>query len=627
MRGRAGLWCALLCGTAALVLPGIARADIGIQGPAYAAGTGGPPTTSKPESKLWFNDGSWWASMFHPGTGAYRIFKLVGSTWTNVGPNIDTRDSTRQDILWDGTHLWVASHKFQSTPIFDTMPMVPQDQMSLYRFSYAGGNYTLDPNFPVFIDDQRAEALVIDKAADGKIWATWVQQNGDAGPHRVFYSRTGGDCGAAANGSDPACDFTARATVPGSDAVSADDLSSLIRFGSEIGMMWSDQTAGDEGMKFVHVNTGNSFSAVEVASPPGPKQADDHINMKTAGGDVYVATKTKFDSKTTLNPQTRLLVRDGSGNWTAHTISFSPDQRTRPIVVLDTVNEVIHVFETGPHPSGADPEAGGGSIFENTSDLNSINFAILSRRPVIEDSNSPQMNNATSTKQNVDGTTDLTALAAEQLTKRYWHHFETLPDVPLQQCEDGFDNDADGKIDYPADPGCTGPTDNDETDPAPPPPGVCAITGTSGPDIINDTTPGGKTICGLGGNDIIRGFGGNDIIRGGPGNDLLVGGTGADRLLGQAGGDRLLGAAGNDVALGGIGNDRLVGGFGRDSLNGWTGRDTLVGGAGRDRFVGAAGNDTLYSRDLVREIVNGGIGRDRARVNRSDVRLSIEVLF
>src|SRR5215213_7443294 len=33
------------------------------------------------------------------------------------------------------------------------------------------------------------------------------------------------------------------------------------------------------------------------------------------------------------------------------------------------------------------------------------------------------------------------------------------------QCSDGLDNDNDGKIDYPADPGCSSSTDNDETDP------------------------------------------------------------------------------------------------------------------------------------------------------------------
>lgn len=42
------------------------------------------------------------------------------------------------------------------------------------------------------------------------------------------------------------------------------------------------------------------------------------------------------------------------------------------------------------------------------------------------------------------------------------------PPPPKNQCEDAADNDGDGKIDYPTDPGCASITDNDETDPAPP---------------------------------------------------------------------------------------------------------------------------------------------------------------
>jgi hypothetical protein len=40
--------------------------------------------------------------------------------------------------------------------------------------------------------------------------------------------------------------------------------------------------------------------------------------------------------------------------------------------------------------------------------------------------------------------------------------------APASQCADTIDNDGDGKIDYPADPGCSSAADTDETDPAPP---------------------------------------------------------------------------------------------------------------------------------------------------------------
>lgn len=44
------------------------------------------------------------------------------------------------------------------------------------------------------------------------------------------------------------------------------------------------------------------------------------------------------------------------------------------------------------------------------------------------------------------------------------------PPPPSFECSDGIDNDSDGVIDYPADPGCSDAQDTDETDPPPPPP-------------------------------------------------------------------------------------------------------------------------------------------------------------
>jgi hypothetical protein len=567
MRGTVGRFVfAVLCGVAAMVSPEIARADIGVQGPAYV-NTGGSPTTSKPQSKLWFNDGFWWASMAVPTSATdsdYHIFKLVGNTWTDTGVVVDTRDSSRQDVLWDGTKLYVASHKFQQTPTFGP---TPGDEMRLYRFSYTSGTYTLDADFPVPIDSRRSEALVIDKDSTGMLWATWVQQASSGGPYQVYVSHTTGNC---ASGAAASCAFTAPIVLAAN--VTSDDISSLIHFGgNKIGVMWSDQVAS--AMMFaVHVDgTADTAWSTETAIS-GPKQADDHINLKAdSAGRVFVATKTKFVSLTSLNPQTRLLVRDTSATWSNHTISFSPDRRTRPIVALDEQHGIIHVFETGPHPSGADPE-NGGNIFESTSSMSNINFAVLSRRPVIQDDDSPGMNNATSTKQNVSATTNLVVLASNNLTRSYWHHFESLASPP-------------------------------------PPPGGggggCTIRGTSGPDIINGTAAR-DVICGLGGNDIIRGLGGNDVLRGDRGADRLVGGGGADRLVG------------------GRGNDRLSGGPGPDSLRGGSGRDRLVGSGGRDVFHAGAGRDTLLARDGRRELVDGGGGRDRARVDRRDIRRSIE---
>jgi hypothetical protein len=53
-----------------------------------------------------------------------------------------------------------------------------------------------------------------------------------------------------------------------------------------------------------------------------------------------------------------------------------------------------------------------------------------------------------------------------------------------RSCNDGIDNDGDGKIDYPFDPGCDSPDDDSETDPATPP--VCSNSADDDGDSLTD---------------------------------------------------------------------------------------------------------------------------------------------
>ena len=157
MRLRARLSVVLLAGLlAAFALPAQATAqagDIGFQGPS-SVGSGSAPTGSKPESKLWWNDGSWWASMWDTASADFHIFKLnTGTqTWSDTGVAIDDRSGTRADVLWDGGSgkLYVASHRFSESPASGY-------PARLYRFTYnaATDTYTRDPGFPVQISNFR----------------------------------------------------------------------------------------------------------------------------------------------------------------------------------------------------------------------------------------------------------------------------------------------------------------------------------------------------------------------------------------------------------------------------------------------------------------------------------------
>src|SRR3954453_20236943 len=65
------------------------------------------PSSDKPQSKLWFNDGRWWASLYNKSTGTYHIYWLDLATqdWKDIIPavDLDTRAQTQADVLWDNT--------------------------------------------------------------------------------------------------------------------------------------------------------------------------------------------------------------------------------------------------------------------------------------------------------------------------------------------------------------------------------------------------------------------------------------------------------------------------------------------------------------------------------------------
>src|SRR3954452_12598179 len=75
-----------------------------------APGVDSDATADKPQSKLWYNDGFWWAVMFNQpvdqSTGNWQIYKLTWpSTWNPTGVVVDTRVTSRADVLWDGSKL------------------------------------------------------------------------------------------------------------------------------------------------------------------------------------------------------------------------------------------------------------------------------------------------------------------------------------------------------------------------------------------------------------------------------------------------------------------------------------------------------------------------------------------
>lgn len=370
-------------------------------------GAGDEVTGEKPESKAWWNDGFWWASLLDSATGDYWIFRLdvATQTWIRTATRLDDRPNTRADTLWDGHKLYVASHVFSRQPASGY-------PSRLYRFSYdaATNAYALDAGFPATINNVRSETLVIDKDSTGRLWATWIQSQ------KVFVNRT--------TGSDASWGTPFTPNVSGT-SVSADDISAVVAFGpGNIGLMWSNQSAS--AMYFaVHPDgaADTSWQASRTAVQ-GPGTADDHINLKTlqsSDNRVFAMVKTSLTS--TNAPLIMLLARDPStGNWTSYPVGRVQDHHTRPILLIDPEHRKLHVFATAPEA--------GGAIYEKVTSMDSISFAQGLGTPVMVDASNPHLNNATTTKQPVTSATGLVVLASNDQTDRYWHHYDALGGSP-----------------------------------------------------------------------------------------------------------------------------------------------------------------------------------------------------
>lgn len=389
--------------------------DVGVRGPSTSGISGSAPTASRPESKLWWNDGSWWANLFDTVSGDNHIFRmdLATQTWINTGVRVDERNISRADTLWDGTHLYVASHVYTTS----ASPATAAEQGRVYRFSYdrAARSYALDAGFPVAINQYKTETLVLDKDSTGKLWATWTQ-NGE-----VWVNRT--------VGGDAAWGAPFRLPVSGATGLNSDDISSLTTFGGDkIGVMWSNQVTS--AMYFaVHADSQPDTTWEQSRTAiQGPSNVDDHISLKSlqsdGSGRVFAAVKT--DQTVSSAPLVMLLVRDpASGDWASHVFGRKTDHHTRPIVVLDETNAMLHMFATAGEA--------GGTIYRKSTPINAISFPSGLGEPFIRDAASADMNDATTSKHNVNATTGLLVLASDDTTDYYWHKYEPIPGEPAQQ--------------------------------------------------------------------------------------------------------------------------------------------------------------------------------------------------
>jgi hypothetical protein len=384
-----------------------ANPDIGFVDFKFSSSAGSDPTADKPQSKLWHNDGYWWAVMIADGASSWHIFRLDWpDQWVDTGVAVDERPTSRADVLWDGSKLYIASLvRFNSV-----------NQGRLYRYSYNpnANTYSLDSGFPTTIMSGSAEAMAFDKDSAGRLWITYTQAN------KVYVN--------SSTTSDAA--WGTPFVVPGAAGIGSDDISSLVAYrdssGPSIGVLWSSHTSTSAPayMYFAYhrdSDAPNVWQPVEqIYGGSGTCLADDHINLKSLQADpsgaIFAALKTSTSdsgSCTGGKDLIRLVVRYPNNTWKWTTFGAASDQHTRPIVLLDSSNRQVYMFATAPTSCGV--------IYYKKTGMDNPSFPTGKGTPFISSSTYTCINNATTTKQTVDAGTGLVVLASDE-SKRFYVH-------------------------------------------------------------------------------------------------------------------------------------------------------------------------------------------------------------
>jgi hypothetical protein len=401
------------------------------------------PTSDKPQSKLWYTDGSWFAGMFLYQTSPTaksenRIWRLNGSThaWSLTSTVIDTRDESHADYYWDETAqtLWVAS----VNPPNRTNPIAAaSDGIRIYKYTYSAATnvYTAAAGFPKTIQNTTTVAntfaggawtvTINREAASGRLWTAWPKAD------KVLYSYS--DDGGA-TWTDPAqVPVQVGNSINSVGVLSHDDTASVITFGTKIGVAWSDQdnlpAATDNGYYFAVIDAGAdptvggnwTLQKLPTLTTPG-QTADNHINLKTTSdGSVYMVGKTGKDTAGCATNQNAVLVeffdRTPGGTWSAHLVGTVGDCNTRPQVVISEQLDTAYVFLTSPN--------GGGTVYVKSAPLSgseafkfrgTADTTIQRGTPFIQSATETLIDDPSTTKQVVTSASGIVVIA-NNLTK------------------------------------------------------------------------------------------------------------------------------------------------------------------------------------------------------------------
>jgi hypothetical protein len=355
-------------------------------------------TRDKAQSKLWYHDGSWWATMIDPYTTEVHIFELRDGTWADTGVFVDARTQSNADVFWTGQTLYIASR-------------TSTGELLLQRYSYGDGRAWVPLGGAELISRGGGQSLTIAVDTQDRVWAGWVAD----GRVWLSFSAPGGT------------GWTRAINPPNGENVQEDDAVALTDFAGRIGALWSNQEQG----AFYWMSRADG-SPVEqwdetTTVAKGVNFADGHINFAVSpAGEVFAAVKTSLgDNGEPMNSALiEVLRRDAGGDWTKSTAATVGNQMTRAQLLVTSDGRHLVLVATSPQT--------GGALYYKIAETSDGKFAPGKGSTALAWEGAV-INDPTTTRAPFDPAIPLVILASDSSTGQYYHSELSLASLLLGQ--------------------------------------------------------------------------------------------------------------------------------------------------------------------------------------------------
>ena len=311
-----------------LAVGGVARAELAR--PVLHCGCGNP-TRDKPQSKLWYARGWWWACL--PGADGPRVYRRTApGQWRAEGHLDDVLKSLpgRGDVWADADRAVVA--------------LVQGRRLALVvlRWNAPNGRYELAARPRQWKAATPVETITIDRAACGCFWVAYPLSAGKA---RSIVIRRG----------DPLLRWPLAEPVVLAEGLGNDEVCAAVALGQAIGVMWSDQKRQALYFRRHGLHAADAIWPATETVAKGSRTADDHINFcrprARAAPQLLAATKTSLDTNGKPIFSLRVLTADGRWRSTPFGMLTKDDDLTRPIVVWQGERPVsVYTRRNPPRP-------------------------------------------------------------------------------------------------------------------------------------------------------------------------------------------------------------------------------------------------------------------------------------